>query len=502
MQFHFGECQSMFCKWCGLDSSSTDVCEWCGKSFSTAAPSPEPREDDVKKEDTQQAGKDSSYSDESVDEDIPLIGLRHGAGGVSRRESSTEAHEQAEKPSDSSTIHSEASGMSLSATDISAPVHEPLNRARPPEHTEEEKSTAKASTAPPIIPLMKRPGSRQVMPPVTPLKAKNMNEKPAAVIPLVSPQSHPSPVNTSRQSSSAEQTNGSSPPVEEEDFPTIGGKPASAASPAPSLSQDSPAIGSGAPANTVSGWLPGQHPKDRVEVPKAGGLTWYCKWCGMQSSSPDVCSWCHQDLKGEKAVPTIGVKGVASGGTSPRLKIVETKPERAKASKESQVVLVDDVVRERRDLALQIVEYLGWTLLMTTLAIMLTHKYHGMYLIAMGIANFASCIMMPLIGVAPFGEDDSEDLALAGGFYLILGPPVGGIVYSVIGAIKQGVNPALVGIFITYVLIRLNMDHFAAKNLRDMLPMQGGIMGFFTHLIFLAGMAGWYAAGIFHKPNE
>ncbi len=43
-----------------------------------------------------------------------------------------------------------------------------------------------------------------------------------------------------------------------------------------------------------------------VAVPRAGGRTWYCRWCGMESEASDKCSWCRKDLRN---LPSSGQQG-------------------------------------------------------------------------------------------------------------------------------------------------------------------------------------------------
>ncbi len=133
------------------------------------------------------------------------------------------------------------------------------------------------------------------------------------------------------------------------------------------------------------------------------------------------------------------------------------------------------------------------------------------YLAFVAALNVAAGMAMPPLGVVPYGEDDSSDVGLAIPLILVLGPIVGGMAYGVIAMMRQDANPAIVGIFVSYLLIRFPLQLAAgtgiAESLQSLVPFSpppDGNWGAHLALQWLpfATMAGWYMAAIFHKPNE
>ncbi len=133
------------------------------------------------------------------------------------------------------------------------------------------------------------------------------------------------------------------------------------------------------------------------------------------------------------------------------------------------------------------------------------------YLLFLAVSNVAAGMAMPVLRVVPFGEDDSSDVPWAIPLILILGPIVGGMAYGVVAVMRSDANPAVVGIFITYLLLRFPLQFAAgtgvAEALQSLMPVTpppNGDWG--THLALqwlpFATMVGWYMAAMFHKPDE
>jgi len=133
------------------------------------------------------------------------------------------------------------------------------------------------------------------------------------------------------------------------------------------------------------------------------------------------------------------------------------------------------------------------------------------YLAFIAALNIAAGMAMPPLGVVPYGEDDSSDVAFALPLILVLGPIVGGMAYGVIALMRQDANPAIVGIFVTYLLIRFPLQFAAgagvAESLQSLVPFSpppDGNWGAHLALQWLpfATVIGWYMASFFHKPDE
>jgi hypothetical protein len=133
------------------------------------------------------------------------------------------------------------------------------------------------------------------------------------------------------------------------------------------------------------------------------------------------------------------------------------------------------------------------------------------YLALIAALNVAAGMAMPPLRVVPYGEDDSSDVPWAIPLILVLGPIVGGMAYGVIAIMRQDANPAIVGIFVSYLLIRFPLQLAAGTGIGESLqslvpfaPPPNGNWGAHLALQWLpfATMAGWYMAAVFHKPDE
>lgn len=337
-------------------------------------------------------------------------------------------------------------------------------------------------------------------------------------------------------------------------------------------------------------------PQTTIEIPKAGGRTWYCRWCGMESETPDRCSWCRRDLRnlpaagssgkgpviaGERKtvihiprskerppkdgksarppvapapaprpvtpvsaspptqpVPTASASGgAAAAAAAPAVRqgVPSLGTFRAQKSKYYPDQVVDPVsghhfdaetgettdtpaevkedilFDERAALLRQSAIYLAGLAVAVVLFAFASRILPQWYLAFIAALNVAAGMAMPPLGVAPYGEDDSSDVALAIPLILVLGPIVGGMAYGVIALMRQDANPAIVGVFVTYLLIRFPLQLAAGADLAESLqslvpfsPPPSGNWGSHLALQWLpfATIAGWYMASFFHKPDE
>jgi len=171
----------------------------------------------------------------------------------------------------------------------------------------------------------------------------------------------------------------------------------------------------------------------------------------------------------------------------------------------------DVLIDERAALLRQTGIYLAGLIGAIFICSLITRVLPDWYLAFIAGLNVAAGMAMPPLGVVPYGEDDSSDVPLAIPLILVLGPIVGGMAYGVIAIMRQDANPAVVGIFVSYLLIRFPLQLAAGTSIGQALqslvpfsPPPDGNWG--THLALqwlpFATMAGWYGAAIFHKPDE
>jgi hypothetical protein len=127
----------------------------------------------------------------------------------------------------------------------------------------------------------------------------------------------------------------------------------------------------------------------------------------------------------------------------------------------------------------------------------------GGYFAVLGLASFLSGILMPVMRVVPWPKDDSEDVGWAMGLIPLFGPFAGTMGYGVLGVVRQDVNPAILGVFITSLLLRITLDAATGHGFAKMVPfseMSGLVLG--AQVMPFVTLLGWYASEVFHKPDE
>jgi len=167
---------------------------------------------------------------------------------------------------------------------------------------------------------------------------------------------------------------------------------------------------------------------------------------------------------------------------------------------DTEVIPLDiDETDDRKQAAI----YAGVLLALTAVAAIIVSYMPAWYLSLLAVTNFTAGMIMPVLRAVGYGEDDSSDVALAIGLFLILGPFVGGMFYAVWSITRQDTNPAIVGIFASFLVIRVILDLTIGRSLSDLLPFRDLTpVGLASQWMTFATLAGWYSAAIFRKPDE
>jgi hypothetical protein len=136
---------------------------------------------------------------------------------------------------------------------------------------------------------------------------------------------------------------------------------------------------------------------------------------------------------------------------------------------------------------------------------LVAHALPQTYLVILGTATFLAGLLLPVLRVAPFMSDDSNDLPIALALTLICGPFVGAMFYGVLWIIRGDANPAVVGIFLANLLARMTLDLSTGRSVIDlfsrMLP-QMDPASFASSWMPLAGLFGWMCADPFKRADE
>lgn len=340
----------MFCKWCGLESETTDLCSWCRRPFSSAAappaaapvaepeaaPAPEPRPASG----TPDRGGARGFFADDLDDDLSPMPFAAPGPSIAHPPSARSAPPPAPLPRaapDTSRPapptparptpppvprHPTAEGPSLAAIPIRRPAGPtpppviPVSRPAQPAPEQPVRPTAppSAASAPGPIPLARAPLSapRQAPPP-RPLAEPAVEDPPVPELPSPPAAPHAGGRASAGGPPRMEPPRAEPPRVEP---PPIRPGPVHLAGPveapdvddlhldlsplAPSEDDEEPVtlIGSQARRIDLGGAPAPRHLTPQpTAVPKAGGRTWFCRWCGMESETSDRCSWCRRDLR-------------------------------------------------------------------------------------------------------------------------------------------------------------------------------------------------------------
>ncbi len=631
----------MFCKWCGLESETSDVCSWCRRPFSATIPAP-PASELAAAADTPPTDRPppqilsspppavtSPISSPLVDYDDlddDFSPVPFGAGSVRpaapaappsqgysipaqpappvrRSDPALPRASQPDVPA-APLMSAPATPTPPPTTQPPAPAPLPISPGRggpgytpaPPRHPGDDRPQLEAipikRTGPPagqsvpVIPIVRPP----VVPPAPPAAGatappaggRELSVGPTPIAPIQPPTQYPStapppvnrtadvplrpepvPLGDAAQLEPEPPAAGGQAPVELGLAPLAEPEPDDFAPP-PAVVRRPFEVGA-APAQIRPSVPPPGRTATLPPVGGVGGRTYYCRWCGMESDTPDSCSWCRRDLRN---MPSAGVRGpgiVTSkhGPASKRGPIRQpTRPAPAPAktapanngapgapaartaspavpqmgtftaqkSKYYSDKVMDPVSGahydadtgktveqevepteiEEIDLPRQLVINITFLVVLAGIAAVIAHASPSLYLVLLGVSNLGAGMMMPLLRTVPFAEDDSGDLGWFLGLTLILGPFVGGITYAFVGMARGGDwNPGIVGLYISYLVLRFALDigsghlFVAGTSRLAIMPFSSfdGVTIAAQAMIFLT-LAGWYAAYIFHKPDE
>ncbi len=159
--------------------------------------------------------------------------------------------------------------------------------------------------------------------------------------------------------------------------------------------------------------------------------------------------------------------------------------------------------------------YLGVFTVIVIATGLLAHLQPRFYLVPMLIAMFVSAMLLPIMRVTPWVEEDGEDVALFIGLTLLFGPLVAFIIYGVIAVVRQSFNASVMGGLAVVALLRIVAEVSAGNvgSISQLFTMtspfaslqhvDSGILKLlFRNWSGLAALAGWYAASSFHKEDE
>ena len=130
----------------------------------------------------------------------------------------------------------------------------------------------------------------------------------------------------------------------------------------------------------------------------------------------------------------------------------------------------------------------------------------GAYIPLVLITCFIGGVLLPVTRAAPWADEDSDDVLFLIFLTVLFGPAVGLLAYTVLALVRQDVNPAVMGCFLMATLARFGIDLAAGSpTFTQFMPFQVDHFNWKATVLNwspLVAMAGWYAAGVFHKLDE
>ncbi len=136
----------------------------------------------------------------------------------------------------------------------------------------------------------------------------------------------------------------------------------------------------------------------------------------------------------------------------------------------------------------------------------IAHFQPGAYIPLVFIACFVGGVLLPVTRAAPWADEDSDDILWLIILTIVFGPAVALLGYVVAGAVKQDVNPGVLGCLLVGALARFGIDWAAGgPTATQFMPWQVDHLNWKVIVLSwcpLVAMAGWYAACVFHKLDE
>ncbi|HLH79796.1 MAG TPA: hypothetical protein VKV29_05875 [Chthonomonas sp.] len=127
------------------------------------------------------------------------------------------------------------------------------------------------------------------------------------------------------------------------------------------------------------------------------------------------------------------------------------------------------------------------------------------------LTQFLGGLLLPVMRVVPWFDEDPDDLPLAIGLIFFFGPLIGLVIYSIISLLRHNTNPGLVGCLIVGSLSLLVVQpawlgHLDVQWLAPFAGVQTNPLLLIAHLAMgwspIVVIVGWIFAGVFHKLYE
>ena len=484
----------MLCKWCGMESAKADQCSWCHRPFTaTTSEGTEPSTPVVRSGSRPPVSLRrqtlSEPEEEAVDESDDEVGIGSAPKPVAPETPPLLLSHESPQATPRTIIGLKRPGG------LNTPP--PQSNTRPPLSPPATKAAAQSPTPPARIPApgivgMKRPPAPGVPIARPDLGASSNKTQVPANVPVQMnpvPQNRPALPHLRQDLSQSENTT-----------PTVPTRPS-----APSNRPSVPAsmLEGSTPSSGVSLFPEGEEETGGlaagISAPKdhSNGVS------AAEAHVPQIGSFNAQQSKyyTDQVIDTVsGTHYDANSG----------RPTNYRKGPEADIVLNwDDAARDPSSSTVTRF-LLIYAAILATVGVFSYASKSFFPIPLMCIGLFSAGILMPVMRAVPWQRDDSDDVIWFALFNVVFGPGIGLIMYSILGIIKQGVNPAMVGCFIATLLMHIIV--FVALLPSQLIQFQPPILqhgGAFnlTYLLVNAGtglltLIGWYCANFFHKLDE
>ncbi len=493
----------MFCKYCGMESTTNDKCSWCHKALAVTAPvaTPPPPitpEEPVIENIALLATAEMQVIPEPQFVPPPVVAVQPAVvvpiQPALPKSSPTDTPPAARpsigvrRPGAPRPAEPQTSGIAPSVAPATpAPPMPPTPTVAPvataPPTT--QRPAPPATTTRPVAPTAQRPVAPETKPgskPQTPIMA------PAASAILrkdTMETNSPIPLSKPRPAAPSAQPAAQAKPTQQPSAPQqpIGAKRPTApvAKPVPTMAANSTGgLADGIALGSRSTQQPAAH------IPQLGTVT-TVKSKYYQDVVIDPVSGTHYDLMTSKPMAANG-----GGEATPTL-----QPER-----ELIVHYIDEDEESNNLLLRYSVAFLGISLI-TYYIVALAPP---IYWLTLMLCNIFSGMLLPVLKIAPWHDEDSDDIGWLFLGTLVGGPVVSLIAYAAVTMLRREFNPGVLGCLAVSAVSRLTVEIAAGSPTLShiFIPWSAGV----TPTIFavswagLVTMLGWILGNVFHKLDE
>ena len=463
----------MLCKWCGMESATADQCSWCHRSFASTT--------------TEGSGA------VSAEQPTPLGALPRSEWAAPNTLGGEEVVEDgigkapwnvappAVAPAPVAKI--EDAGDSRPIIGVRRPVSGRMPMPAPPMSKPGSAAPTRPGGTPPrppapVIPMgTKRPGGGGSPPahvPAPPVPTQGHSPIAGVRPPSASPANQVTPLPT---------TAAPSRPA-----PHVGLAGGTAVAPGTRPTVSAPVTQTSPTTPTrIMAPEPPPPPRPEVNVPTLGTFTaTKSKYYAGQVIDP--ISGTHYDSE----------TGIATASANMP---AEPRATTASKSKKMQVEWLDIQVSQSTLVMRYLLAFLG----ILGFAGFCAWVFDTVYVVPLLMANFVGALLLPIMKVAPWADEDTEDVLWFVLLTLVFGPFISLIIYGIVSALRQSANPAVVGCFGVAALARLVTELTSGGVVLAHLAPWVGHFDLKVNLVNWAGLVallGWYTATMFHKLDE